>query len=127
MRWVRRPVRDARGGDVIRPAESAATGAGEAEPCVVLARYLPPGRDAQGAPLNPHNWHMVPGERGHWDDKCVRAGEVWLALDAGPKPGEPFPFAPDWPVEILLTADEVVAIEAMGWEARKDSLRVIDF
>ncbi len=97
--WIERTMRDVRAGDHIRPIGSNSGGTH------ISARYLPP--DPAGL-RNRGSWHVVAGAAGHWDDRVVKPGDVWLCMDGG----EPRCLKPDFPVEIEMPQEwlDVAAI-----------------
>lgn len=102
--WVQRTMKDVRAGDYIRQVEW--NGSGESPVTHVTNRYLPPMKDGSNA----GNWHMVPGESSHWDDRVVKPGEVWLCLDGG----KPRNLDPDFPVEIQLPSPRFLQLGDWG-------------
>lgn len=103
LRWVLRTWADVVAGDTVRPPGFPDVVAH------VSARYRSVSEDPAG-----ETWHMVAGG-GHWSDHVVRPGEVWVVLD---QETDPRCMERTAPVEILLTASEVAAIELLGWENR---------
>lgn len=107
-KWVSARMKDARVGDIIRPAGTDAPGS------KVTGRRLPPRRDGSDAGY----WHVIEGVRNHWDDRIVREGECWLVLDGG----QPQNFNPDFGIEIKMDPVERDAIEMLGgFENRLDA------
>ena len=112
--WVARTMRDARTGDTIRLA--GATG--------MQARVV-------HAELTPRRQHVKQGSRSweyngatYHDDKPLQHERCYLRLDypnaQRAADGRPklLDFPPEMAIEIRLTATELQAIEALGWENR---------
>lgn len=109
--WIERTMADVRRGDRIRMPGRAGSETS------VLDRYLPPQPPGAGGglPSDRGIWHVVPGDRGHWDDHVVQPSDCWLLLTGQ---DEPLNFPPTMPVEILLAPSEINAIDTLGWENR---------
>ncbi len=111
--WVTRTWADVRQGDTVRMP-------GTEQTTTVFDRYWPPvSASGVSAGLRPRfagSWHMVAGEK-HWDDRVVRPGEccvVIVSADATPRFMNPAA-----PVEIMMTDEELEAIQLLGsWDER---------